>query len=299
MRTASIGARNRYRKLRRTLWLMLLVPSLALAAAKSTHKERTVETTPNPRVTLSNMAGHIVVSGWDRSQIRISSDSSPEVEIDIEQLPPAGRAEKIHLITHELAPHLSSQDENADYALDVPVGCDLEIHNPDGSVRIEKIHGDASVESVGGAVAISDVSGHLWVRSFAGDIEVIRSGGRVEANSVNGSLRFVSPAGAQLRASTTAGKIFYEGDFLPGGDYRFSDYSGDVEILTPSSASFELNAKTVRGKVVADPEVAVVPNRRAISPFQRGYSLFGRHNTGAATVELRSFSGTIRIRRLN
>jgi hypothetical protein len=280
------------------LWGVLLISITAWAGTDPAHQEKTVETTPNPRVSLSNIAGHIVVSGWERSQIHVSTDSSPDVEIDIEQLPVTGRAEKLHLITHPLRPHPASHDENADYALEVPVGSDLEIHNPDGSVRIERIHGDASVDSVGGAVVASDVSGHLWVRSFAGDIEVVRSSGRVEANSVNGSLRFVSPGGSQLRASTTSGKIFYEGDFLSGGDYRFSDYSGDVEILTPSSASFELNAKTVRGKVVADPELSVVPHRRAISPFYRGNSLFGTHNTGAATVDLSSFSGTIWIRRL-
>jgi len=216
----------------------------------------------------------------------------------MDQLPPSGRAEKIHLITHPLSSHLSSHDQNADYTVEVPAGSDVEIHNPEGSVRVERIRGEASVDSVGGTIVVADVSGHLWVRSIGGDIEVVRPSGRVEATSVNGSLRFVSPTGSQLRGSTTSGKIFYEGDFLSGGNYHFSDYSGDMEILTPPSASFELNAKTVRGKVVADPALSVVPRKRAISPLYGGNSLFGTHNTGAATVELTSFSGTIRIRRL-
>ena len=274
----------------------LLVPISLLAAGPV---EKTVETTPAPRISLFNPIGHITVTGWERSQIRIEfTTASPQVDVDLDQLPPMGRAEKIHVTTHPLNPQMATRDQTTDYTLEVPEGSDLEIRNSEGEIKVERIRGDASIDSVGGKIAVSNVSGHLAVRSIAGDIEVVRSAGRVEANSVNGNLRFVSLAGSQLRASTTSGKIFYEGDFLPGGNYHFSDYSGDMDILTLPSASFDLSAKTVRGKVVADPEVSVKPRRRSVSPLYGGNSLFGAHNTGAASVELTSFSGTIRIRRL-
>jgi hypothetical protein len=278
---------------------LLLVPLAALAAVNPAYLERTFETTSNPRISLSNLAGHVTVTGWEKSQVHIASKTtSPQVEVDIDQLPSSGRAEKIHVVTQPLSPHRTGQDQSADYTLEVPVGSNLEIRNPEGTVRVEKIHGQASVDSVGGTIVASEISGHLSVRSIGGDIEVLRPSGIVEANSVNGSLRFVSPTGPQLRATTTSGKVFYEGDFLSGSNYHLSDYNGDMEILTPSSASFELSAKTVRGKVVADPELSVVPRKRALSPLYGGNSLLGTHNTGAASVELSSFSGVIRIRRL-
>jgi DUF4097 and DUF4098 domain-containing protein YvlB len=274
----------------------LLVPLSLLAVGPV---EKTVETTPAPRISLFNPVGHVTVTGWEKSQIRIEfTTGSPQVDVDLDQLPPTGRAEKIHVTTHPLNPQMTTRDQTIDYTLEVPEGSDLEIRNSEGEIKVERIRGDASIDSVGGKIAVSNVSGHLAVRSIGGDIEVVRSAGRVEANSVNGNLRFVSPAGSQLRASTTSGKIFYEGDFLPGGNYHFSDYSGDMDILTLPSASFDLSAKTVRGKVVADPEVSVKPRRRSGSPLYGGNSLFGAHNTGAASVELTSFSGTIRIRRL-
>lgn len=275
----------------------LLIPLSVLAAGGPAEKK--VDTTPTPRISLFNPVGHVTVTGWDKAQVRIISRSvSPQVEVDVDQLPPSGRAEKVHLMTHVLKPQLSSKEQNTDYTLEVPESCELEIRNSEGGVRIEGIRGEASVDSVSGTITVTDASGHLWLRSIGGDIEVIRPAGRVEVNSVNGNLRLVSPTGSKLRASTTSGKIFYEGDFLSGGDYRFSDYSGDMEILTPPSASFELSAKTVRGKVIADPELSVKPPRHSGPSLYGGNGLFGTHNTGAATVEMSSFSGTIRIRRL-
>ena len=138
----------------------------------------------------------------------------------------------------------------ADYTLDVPAGASLEIRNPQGRIRVEGMQADASVQSVGGDISIRDYSGHLSVHSVAGDIEVIRPSGNVEAYSITGNLHFVSPATTRLHGSTTSGSILYEGDFMDRGDYILSAYSGDVDIVCPPSASYELSAKTLKGKVI-------------------------------------------------
>jgi len=277
-------------------WVLLLPLGLA-GASSPLHLDRTLESTASPRVSLSNLKGHVVVKGWDRAGIHVTSTSlSPDIEVDIEQYPPTGAAEKIHFTTHILSNQLN--DKSADYTLEIPLDSSLEIRNPEGSVRIERLRGEASVDTVGGTISVSDESGHLSVRTIGGDIEIVRPSGRVEANSICGSVRIVNPSSERLHAVTTSGKIFYEGDFLPGGEYELSDYSGDTEVLTPQSASFELNAKTVRGKVVADPDIALTPKRHTAFRPLNSNSLFGTHNAGKATLELTSFSGTIRIRRL-
>jgi len=283
---------------RQQSWQILflsLIPAGLLGAAGVAHLEKTIETIANPRISLANLQGQVVVRGWDKSQVHATwVGLSPRVELDTEVLPHKGPAEKVHFSTHVLDPLVSGKDCAADYTLDVPVNSSLEIRSPQGSVQIEKLQGDASVESVGGTISVTDVAGHLSVRSVGGNIEVIRPSGRVEAYSITGNLHFVSPTSSKLRGSTTSGKITYEGDFAPGGDYTLSAYSGDMEILCPPSASFELNAKSVRGRL--ENAVAITPRRHAPSPPATGYSLLGTHNTGEATVELTSYSGTIRIR---
>jgi hypothetical protein len=278
------------------LVLYLLVLSGTLLAADSQRSEKTFEATPSPRITLTNMTGQVLVRGWDKAQVHVVySIVSPHVEVDTEVIPPNQPADKIHFATHLLDPLVSGKDQTADYSLDVPMGTNLEIQNPQGSVRIEKLQGDdASVESVGGAILVSDFAGHLFLRSVGGNIEVIRPSGRVEAYSITGDLHFVSPTTSKLRASTTSGRILFEGDFADGGDYSLSAYSGDMDILCPPSASFELNAKTVRGKL--ENEMPMTIRHEAATPERSRNSLFGTHLTGKATVTLKSFSGTIRIR---
>jgi hypothetical protein len=278
------------------LVLYLLVLSGTLVAAEGNRFEKTVEAAPNPRITVTNMTGQILVRGWDKAHVHVVYTLvSPHVEVDTEVIPPNQPADKIHFATHLLDPLVSGKDQTVDYSFDIPMGANLEIRNPQGSVRIEKFQGDdTSVESVGGAIFVSDFTGHLFVRSIGGNIEVIRPSGRVEAYSITGNLHFVSPTTSKLRGSTTSGRILFEGDFPDGGDYSLSEYSGDMEIACPPSASFELFAKTVRGKL--ENEMPMTIRHRSATPVSSANSLFGTHLTGKATVSLQSFSGTIRIR---
>jgi DUF4097 and DUF4098 domain-containing protein YvlB len=276
--------------------LYLLVLSGTLVAAEGNRSEKTFAATPSPRVTITNMTGQILVRGWDKPQVHVvCTVMSPHVEVDSEVIPPNELADKIHFSTHLLDPLVPGKDQTADYSLDVPMGSNLEIRNPQGSVRIEKLQSDdTSVESVGGAILISDFTGHLFVRSVGGNIDVIRASGRVEAYSITGGLHFVSPATSKLRATTTSGRILFEGDFPDGGDYSLSAYSGDMDIVCPPSASFELSAKTVRGKL--ENEMPMTIRHQPATPVSSANSLFGTHLAGKATVNLKSFSGTIRIR---
>lgn len=191
-------------------------------------------------------------------------------------------------------PSGGTNEAATDYTLDVPLGSRLEIRNPQGRVRVEGIQGDASIESVGGDILVADYSGHLFIRSVGGNIEVSRPSGDVEVSSVTGNLHFVSPSTVKLRGTTTSGRIIFEGDFTERGDYILSDYSGDVEVVCPASSSYELSAKTVKGKVINT--LPMTRRHRSASPESSANSLLGTHNTGKATVELTSFSGTIRIR---
>ncbi len=279
----------------RILALLLVPAAVLMGAGNESRIEKSYESSHNPRISISNLAGQIVVRGWDKDQVHtVATTHSPRVEVDTEFLPPTGPADKLHFTTHVLDPMAGGSSQIADYTLDVPVGASLEIRNPQGSVRVEGLHADdASIESVGGAVYVIDFSGHLSVRTVGGDIELVRPSGRIEANSITGNLHFVSPATSKLRGSTTSGRILYEGDFAAGGDYRLSDYSGEMNIICPASSSFELNAKTVRGKLLNS--MPLRRRRRAASPISSGNSLLGTYRTGDPTVELTSFSGTIRI----
>jgi DUF4097 and DUF4098 domain-containing protein YvlB len=257
--------------------------------------EKIFDTTRDPRISLNNLKGHVLVRGWDKAQVHVVyTVASARMEVDSEILPNTGPADKIHFDTHLLDPALPVNEQVADYTLDVPAGASLEIRNPLGKIMVEGMQADVSVQSVSADISVRDYSGHLSVRSVAGDIEVIRPSGNVEADSITGNLHFVSPATTRLHGSTTSGRILYEGDFMVRGDYILSAYSGDVDILCPPSASYELRAKTLKGKVINT--MPMTRRRESASPLGASNSLLATHNAGKANVELTSFSGNIRIR---
>jgi hypothetical protein len=263
-------------------------------AAGQGQVEKSFDSTREPRISLNNLKGHVLVRGWDKAQVHlIYTSGSPRVEVDCESFPPSGPADKLHFETHLLDPSLPADQQSADYTMEVPAGASLEIRNPQGRIRVEGMQADASLESVSGDISVRDYSGHLSAHSVAGDVEIIRPAGTVEAYTITGSLHFVSPATTKLHGSTTSGRIVYEGDFMDRGDYILSAYSGDVSVLCPPSASYELRAKTLRGKLVN--AMPMTRRRESASPVGAANSLLATHNTGRATLEITSFSGNISI----
>lgn len=286
----------------KSYWIKTIGKSLALAlvlattlSAAETRQEKTFDSTREPRISLTNIKGQILIRGWDKAQVHVVyTVAFPRAEVDTVIFPETGPADKVHFNVHELDTMGGTNEAAIDYTLDVPTGSRLEIRNPQGRIRVEGIQGDASLESVGGDVLVADYSGHLLVRSVGGNIEVRHPSGHVEVSSITGNLHFVSPAAVKLRGSTTSGHIIFEGDFMDRGDYILSAYSGDVDVVCPPSASYELSAKTVKGKVINT--LPMTHRHRTASPQSSANSLLGTYNTGKATVELTSFSGTIRIR---
>jgi DUF4097 and DUF4098 domain-containing protein YvlB len=276
---------------------MLLLSWAGPAASAPRLVEQNIAVEKNAHIAIRNASGQVVVRSWDRPQVHlIWTPSASGIDLDIEQLPASGAADRIRLTTEAGNGHMTNVQGPADLTVEVPPSASLDIRNPEGSVLVRGLQGAVSIATVGGTISVLETAEHLSVSSLSGDIGIIRASGRVEATSISGTLRFVLPTSLHIRGNTTSGAISYEGDLLPGADYDLSTYSGDIDILCPVSASFELRANTVKGKVVPDRRLALTTKRRAPSFPYKGTSLFATQNAGSATVEARSYSGSIRIR---
>ena len=274
--------------------LLLAFPLLGLAQQVGMRVEKTIDATPTPRISLTNLNGRVVVRGWDKLQIHIvSTPSTPLVSVEMEIIPSGGPAEKLRLNTEAHNGTVSAKEASTDYFLEVPLASSLDLRDFEGNIQVQRLQGDVGIESGGAPVEVDDVSGHLAVRSLNGDIRISRAAGRVEANSVCGSLYFISPSGTDLRAVTTSGKIVLEGDFVPAADYQLATWSGNMDVYTSPGGYYDLVAKSVKGKVVRDPETLQSRPRRARR--YPGSSAFSATGSGEATLELKSFSGIIRI----
>lgn len=280
----------------RILISFLSIGCLAATGQNPTTKIFEFQTAPAPSVSISNLRGQVTVRSWDKPSVRATCTvASPKVEVDAEPMPAAGPAERVQFSTHLLDPSAVGDDAAVDYVVDVPAATNLEIRDRQGAIRVEGLSGETWVESVGGSIAVVDASGHLDIHSVGGDIEITRPAGHVEASTIMGNLKFLDPTSTKIRGTTTSGQILYQGDFMPGGEYMLSAYSGDMEILCPASASFEVHAQSVKGRL--DNGVDVIRNQHDATP-RGAIGLLGTRNQGKARLDLRSYSGTIRLRTL-
>lgn len=274
--------------------LVLLIPTGALLGASGARVEKDFRAVPNCRIRITNPAGGtIVVRGWDKPEVHaVCLTNSPKVEIDSDPTPANDEAEKIDFTTHVLDPQASAQEKAASYELDIPKDSSLVINSSAGSISVEHVSGDDSIESVNGVVSVSDGAGMIQARSLNGNMNFIRPTGRVEAISIMGNLTFTASESARINAQTQFGKIAFDGDFLPIGDYILKTYAGDVTVTCPTSDSFALEAHSVRGKVDNQFKLSLKPHL----PFAvYGDGAFGNNNRGDARVTVKSYTGTIHV----
>ena len=277
--------------------LTLLVSAGFLLAAGQGRTEKSYRAIPNCRIRISNPpGGAIVVRGWDKAEVHaVCVTNSPKVEIDSEPTPAGAEAEKLEFITHVLDIQAAPEEKRVSYELDVPKDSSLMISNPEGSISVERVSGDDWIDSVNGTISVIDGAGLIQVRSLNGDISLTRPVGHIDATSIMGNLTITGSQSQNVRAQTESGKITFDGEFLPIGDYLLKTYAGEINVICPASDSFSLEARSLHGKL--DNQFKL--RRRAHVPFSEvdgGGSAFGSNKRGDASVTVKSFSGTIHVR---
>ncbi|MFC1853236.1 DUF4097 domain-containing protein, partial [candidate division CSSED10-310 bacterium] len=127
------------------------------------------------------------------------------------------------------------------------------------------------------------------MNTVSGTIKVKDLQGSVDANSVSGAiiLKEISDA-KDVEANSVSGDIEYQGNLNRKGTYEFNTHSGDIDLILPSDAAFEVDAETFSGHVESSMEIKISGkvNRRKLS---------GVVGDGGPNLELSTFSGNIKI----
>jgi DUF4097 and DUF4098 domain-containing protein YvlB len=184
-----------------------------------------------------------------------------------------------------------------DYDITVPPDCAVTIHASAGPIRIEGVHGDITADGDAANIDVKSASnGHVHLRTLKGTINLANvNNGHVEINSVSGPVNLTNVSGPRMEVNTTNGKVTYHGDFASNGDYDVTTHSGDIDIFMPANASTDISVRSVTGKVEND--YPFQPKQHTSLALAAGKSFAGTSNQGGSSVELRSFSGTIRVKK--
>jgi DUF4097 and DUF4098 domain-containing protein YvlB len=273
------------------LILATCLASTAFAQTKAElKKEYRFTVGPHPNISVDTQNGAISVKPGVGNQVVVTATvKSDNVEVDHQQ-----KGNRIDIASHVLQ-GTGQQTGEVDYELLIPAGATLSLHSSTGSLTAERLQGDITLEGTDAVVNVHNIeNGHVHVRTMRGQITLtdIRNG-HVEVASISGDIHLKSVTGPVVQANSGSGKIFYDGDFGSGGDYKFTTHTGDIEAMAPVNVSADFRAHSVLGRVQNDFPLQAQHSRFSA---EAGRSFFGTAGKAASQVVLRSFSGKIRLK---
>lgn len=269
--------------------VLALATGVALAQER---KELKYNVAAGGSVSVTNDQGPVTVrSGGGRQVLVVATVRSPKVEIDGSQ-----HGNRVEVRTHALE-KLSGEQGRVDYEITVPAGVNVAVRSNGGAVRVEKLRADVDVETEAGKVDVREVAnGHIHVRTVSGPVHLWSvNNGHVEITSISGDVVLKSVSGPRLSVNTNKGSIYYDGDFGGAGEYNLSNNSGNIEVTVPANASIALKARSIRGSIEND--LQLEPMHGILPSGDNKGTVIGTSNRGASAVELRSFSGRIRVKK--
>ncbi len=248
--------------------LALVVVGVAWAGQKV---RETRPASADVAVDIELVAGSVRVTGWDRKEVEVIADlkgRSQRLAVD-------GEGDRIS-IEIEIPDGTHEDIDFADLEVKVPRGAGLEVETVSAPVDVSGVAGALDLSSIAGGITVRGGAGSLEVATVSGDI-AIEGGGTLK----DGSFESVS------------GRIEVRANLDPRGSFRIETVSGDQVIRVPAGVDARFEASTFSGDI--ENQLGPGPDRTgSIMPSKQLKFSAGK---GGARVDLRSFSGTIRIQK--
>lgn len=292
--------------------LALLSVGLCVAASAEKTIDETAAISPEGRVQISNVQGSVTVSGWDRSEVRITGELGDDVErLDIES---DGRNVEITVAHPDKGKRWdwSRGDRDATLNVRVPVRSQLEVSTTSANIDIDKHSGPQRVKSVSGSIELtlseveadiksisgnieargSDISIDATLESVSGDVELIGFRGDVEMESVSGDLELRDARVRDADIETVSGDVDLRFTIGSNGEMDIETISGDVSLEFEGVIDATIVVDTHSGGI--DEFFGIEPERtRRYGPGRR---LRASSGEGNADITVSTLSGDVRNR---
>lgn len=278
--------------------------AIALAAVLATsslwaadlRKEARVDITPGGTVNIFNNGGSVNLhSDNGRQLVVVYTVHSDKVEVD--QSTTADKR-RVEFHTHALADQKPTADEaRVDYDVTVPRGISISVSGATSTIVADNMNGELYLSSDTGQITVRNVyKSHITVHSVAAPVSLTSiTNSSVDITTTTGAVELINVFGPKVKAGTASGNITYKGDCAGGGQYILGTHSGAIDVLMPETASVDLTAHTESGTLQTD--FAFAKKNHSYLPDEKGRSFSGTSNSGLSSLELRSFSGRIRVKK--
>lgn len=262
--------------------------------------DRRLSVTRGTRLEVRLYGGEVVVRGWERDEVRVRATVFQTDAIDVRNDTGLVRigARSSHGPPHAIDLRI---DVPAWMAIDIKgTYLDIAIDGVDAELTAETVRGDVKVNGGAGAVTLSSVEGEIALEGARGraTLNAVNNGIRVTnlvgdlfAETVSGTVRLQRVQASAITVGTGSGDISWDGLMSPQGRYQFATHSGDVDVALPSGTNATVFVRRFEGRFRTTfslplPDEAARSGRFSVTM-----------GTGAARLDLETFSGTITLRR--
>lgn len=291
----------------RTVLLTALLLAAAMPAAAQNRRDDDYESRIDSTfafdkrgtVVLSVGAGEIIVTAWNRDQVRVRARSERSVI-------------RMDATSTRVSLDLSrARGGDTRFEVTVPIGVrvsaratsgDISISGTKGGVEARTQNGDLTVEDVAETVDLNTYSGDIVARGLSGNVEITTLSGEITVSDVKGDADVTSVSGdidlrnvvaRYVRAKTTSGDVSFDGAIDATGRYELGSHSGSVYLTLPQNTGALLTLSTYSGSIESDFPITLKPGEHGMGQSKRFTFEVGK---GDARISAESFSGDITIR---
>jgi len=170
------------------------------------------------------------------------------------------------------------------------VGGDVQASSMSDDVTVSNVSGRATITAISGNVNLRNISGGVKATAVSGSINVSDTKGRVEASSTSDDVVLTNLDSREVVAKSTSGNVQFTGKIHQGGIYELESFNGEVVLTLSPDSNFYLSAQTHNGALNTEFPLQLTRSTG-------GMSLTGSVGKGGADIRVKSFNGSVRIRK--
>jgi hypothetical protein len=270
--------------------------------------------TPNVRISISNVAGEVRITAWDRPSVQVGGQlgdgakplaiTGSNDKLAIEVRPQGGGGwfnwgSDSHMGPTMLDLHVPGGATLDVHVVSAPVvidgmdGGDITVNTVSGRARINARTPSLDVDSVSGNIELAGHAAQANLQTVSGDILAPVLGDRAKLQTISGRIQAGGGPWRQFTLSTVSGDVQLNGGLAPDGKIGIDSMSGNVQLQLPSGTSASVHASSFSGDLRSDFGTAQK------SEHGPGSKLDARLGSGGGTINVETFSGDLRMRTSN
>lgn len=267
--------------------------------------DKTLDAAPDGEVDISNIAGSIAVTGWNRDAVEVTGTLGRNVEKLVFE------RDGDRVTVQVKVPRKGGRGIDADLSIRVPekssidvsgVSADIVVENVRGVQRLQTVSGDVETESFGNDVSAESVSGDVEVAgnasdtetnisTISGDVALARGSGIVRASSVSGDVIIDEGTFTRAELDTVNGDVVFRSGLRKGGRFSAETVNGELDIEFTGDVSARIDIETFNGSI----RNCFGPEPERTSKYTPGLELSFTEGDGDGRVEMATMNGDISL----